>query len=103
MEMGAVGPQRYNSVRLGVQVGMVLPLLILGIILLVLYIGAPEGLFRLQLFAEGTPSRLLSLATLANAVLFFIAIRTNRLYTARGLLGATIVYAIFVFILNFLY
>ncbi len=101
--MGTVGPLRFNSLGLGIKVGIVLPLLVLGIMVLGLYLGAPEGLFRMQIFAEGTPPRLLSLATLADAVLFFVAVRTNRLYTARGLLGCTIVYALIVFILSFVF
>lgn len=93
--MEIAGAQRWDNLWLGVRTGVLLPVTLLLVALLVIYCRLDEGesLARYVL-GVGIPSRLLSLATLANLVTFLIAIRTNRLFTARGILGATIVLAI---------
>ena len=93
--MAFAGEKRFDNLWLGVRVGFLVPFLLLAIALLVIYFRLEAGQ---QLWAyalgEGIPSRLLSLVTLVNLVTFLLSIRTDRLLTARGILGATIVLAI---------
>ena len=93
--MAFAGEKRFDNLWLGVRVGFLVPLLLLAIALLVIYfrLEAGQHLWAYAL-GEGIPSRLLSLATLVNLVTFLLSIRTDRLLTARGILGATIVLAI---------
>lgn len=90
---------RWNSAKIGAWVGFFLPLIALTIILGIL--AYQKGVPQLQQYIRwpGTAARILCLATLMNALAFFLATRTNRLNTARGILGVTIVYALVVFIL----
>ncbi len=93
--MAFAGEKRFDNLWLGVRVGFLVPLLCLAITLLVIYfrLEAGQHLWAYAL-GEGIPSRLLSLVTLVNLVTFLLSIRTDRLLTARGILGATIVLAI---------
>lgn len=90
---------KFDSFRLGAWVGFLLPVAALAVILCVM--AQQKGMTQLEyyLLSPGVASRVLCLATLSNAVVFFIATRTNRLRSARGILALTIVYAIVVFIL----
>ena len=87
--------KRFNNLWLGVRLGLFVPFGLLMISLLVIYfrLEAGESLWAYVL-GEGIPSRLLSLVTLGNLVTFLLSIRTDRLLTARGILGATVVLAI---------
>ena len=87
--------KKWDSVRLGVILAVPLPLVVFGIMLLVLLRHLPEGGLGVYLLSE-----LLCMATLADAVAFFVAVYTNRLRAGRGILGVTIGYAVVVMVLS---
>ena len=92
--------KKWDSVRQGVLLAAPLPLVVFGIMLVVLLRHLPEGGLRVYLLSEGTLARLLCMATLADAVAFFVAVYTNRLRLGRGILGVTIGYAVVVMVLS---
>ena len=99
MAMGSQSVMRSNRVSLGATLGAIIPLVAFAVILASLYTQMPEESFWHFLRVKGTLARLLCMATLFDAVLFFVAVYSNRLLTARGTLGATIVYAIITVVL----
>ena len=89
------GGKRWDNLWLGVRIGIFVPLVALAIMSVVVYFWQSEGEHLLDyLFGEGIPSRMLSLATLCNLIPFLIVVYTDRYYTARGILGLTILLAI---------
>ena len=92
--------QSLNSITLGAVAGTILPVLSLLVIWLVRYDG---GLFEfLSRFQEmGMLSKVVSLATLPNLLLFFVCIWTNRNFSARGVIFATLIVAFVMLVLKF--
>jgi len=89
------GGKRWDNLWLGVRIGIFVPLAALAIMIVVVYFWQSESEHLLDyLFGEGIPSRMLSLATLCNLIPFLIVVYTDRYYTARGILGLTILLAI---------
>ena len=89
------GGKRWDNLWLGVRIGIFVPLAALAIMIVVVYFWQSEGEHLLDyLFGEEIPSRMLSLATLCNLIPFLIVVYTDRYYTARGILGLTILLAI---------
>lgn len=95
--------QRFDSTKLGLIAGFGLPLLILVITFLVK--GYSYGIipFVKGLVAYGALTKMLSLCVYPNLIPFFISIWTDRLQTARGVLGATIAMAIITFVLQIIF
>ena len=89
-----------DSMILGVIAGIILPLISLLIIWLVRYEG---GLFEfLSRFQEmGILSKVVSLAAIPNLLLFFICVWTNRNFSARGVIFATLIVAFVMLVLKF--
>ena len=89
-----------DSMILGVIAGIILPLISLLIIWLVRYEG---GLFEfLSRFQEmGILSKVISLAAIPNLLLFFICVWTNRNFSARGVIFATLIVAFVMLVLKF--
>ncbi len=86
---------RWNKTSLGVIVGTLLPILAAGIILLIVSLRLAENVYLLTYITEdGVLPRILSLATLSNLVPFLLSVYTDRYLSGRGILGATIVWAI---------
>ncbi|MGP1362847.1 MAG: hypothetical protein ACTTKZ_04085 [Bacteroides sp.] len=87
--------KRTDRLWLGVEVGLGVPLLALAVMILVIYsrLLGDENLLA-YLFGEGIPSRMLSLATLCNLLPFLLSVYTDRYFTARGILGVTVILAI---------
>ena len=99
MAIGFEKPKKYDSLRVGFLVGLFLPMVVFGMILLLYYVQkGPESFVAYLRFPNVLP-RLISLSTLANGVLFYFALRSERYYLGRGLLGMTILYALLIFIL----
>ena len=95
--------QRFDSTKLGILAGFGLPIIILAITFLVK--GYAFGIipFVKGLVAYGALTKMLSLCVYPNLIPFFIFIWTNRLQSARGVLGATIIIAIIVFVLQIIF
>lgn len=92
-----------NKLIIGIIIGLILPVITAGAIYLSLYngkIGFIEFLSRLmQVNGMG---KLLSISVLSNMIVFFIAVNTERLLAARGILTSTIIYGVVVFAFKFL-
>lgn len=99
MAIGYRTPKKYDTLKLGFIVGLLLPMVVFGVILLVYYLSQGAESFAAYLRYPNVLPRLISLSTLANGVLFYFALRTERYLLGRGLLGMTILYALVVFIL----
>ena len=92
--------KRFNSVFTGLIPGILLPLITLVIFWAVRFDG---GFFEfITLFGRmGILSKVLSLCILPNLLLFFIFIWTNRTFSARGVIFATIVMAFVMLVVKF--
>ncbi len=91
-----------NKLYIGLLIGMILPL-ITSYAIFYFRFGDTlsfkqfvDGLLRLQGF-----TKLLSLSVIPNLLFFLIAIKLERLLAARGIVTATLVYAIVVVVLRF--
>ena len=85
----------YNTEKTGIITGLLVPLIV--IIGFYKYRGAESiGAFFEKIVSVGIFSELLSLCVVPNLLLFFIFMWTNRLKSARGVIGATFIYALIV-------
>lgn len=92
--------KRLDSMALGLIAGLVLPLVTLLVLWVIRFEG---GLFEfLSSFQKiGALSKLVSLSVIPNLLLFFIFIWTNRTFSARGVIFATLVVAMVMLVLKF--
>lgn len=90
-----------NNLWLGITSGMLLPIISLVIFYLSTYKNLGFIEYIKQLVSMNVVTQLVSLCVVPNLLLFFIFIWTNKLYSARGVLFATIIYTIIVFIIKF--
>ncbi len=90
---------KYNTERIGLIVGLLIPIIV--IFGFYLYRNAEnlnsffEGIIHAGVFSE-----LVSLCVVPNLLLFFIFMWTNRLKSARGVIGATFIYVLIVLALK---
>ncbi len=92
-----------NKLIVGIIIGLILPIITAGGIYLSLYRGKLEFLeFISKLMAVNGMGKLLSVSVLSNMIVFFIAINTERLLAARGILTSTVIYALVVLAFKFL-
>jgi len=90
-----------NSVWLGLISGVLLPIMVMALVYMIKFSGYPVAYFKEQLMEMRLFSKYISVCVYPNLGLFFIFIWVNRLLSARGVLMATILLAIVVFILKF--
>lgn len=89
-----------NKLFIGIIVGLILPIAFSYLLFLNRYhgdmgfMGFIEGMLRIQ-----SLGKLLSISVLPNLLLFFIALWTERLLAARGIVTATMIYTILAVIL----
>ena len=84
--------KQYNTEQLGIITGLIVPLIV--IIGFYEYRGAESiGVFFEKIVRVGIFSELVSLCVVPNLLLFFIFMWSNRLKSARGVIGATFIYA----------
>lgn len=93
---------RYNNIRLGAVLGMLAPLLASAVIYIVAFRGMPLGEYLELLVFRKRLSSIVSLSVLPNLMLFFIFIWLNYLYSAKGVLASTFVFAFIVVLTKFL-
>lgn len=93
---------RYNKQYIGYLLGLICPILTLLVLYLSLYSGENLQSFFYDFWANRQISRLLAISVLPNLVVFFIFIWTNRLRSAQGVLGSTIILAIIVMTIRFI-
>ena len=92
--------KKFNTIAFGLIPGMILPVLSLIGFWLVKYNGGFfDFLFKFQQL--GMLPKVLSLATIPNLILFFLFIWSNRTFSARGVIFATLVIAFVMLVLKF--
>lgn len=92
--------KRFNTIATGLIPGILLPVLsMLGFWLVKYKGGFFEFLSQFQLL--GMLPKVLSLATIPNLILFFLFIWSNRMFSARGVIFATLVIAFVMLVLKF--
>jgi hypothetical protein len=92
---------KWDKLSIGLIAGIVTPLIVLFIYYKINFYYIRVDTFLYETFMKRIFLPLLSLCVLGNLALFFLFLQTNRLYSARGVLLATFIYAIAVFILKF--
>ncbi len=92
--------KRFDTVLTGIVPGILLPLLTLLVFWQVRYEGG-LGDFLTSFQRMSMLSKVLSLSTIPNLLLFFLFIWTNRTFSARGVIFATLVMAMVMLVLKF--
>jgi hypothetical protein len=92
--------KKFDSTKLGAIIGFVIPIIAFYIILKVVYPFEFMDKSLHNIWLHVVAPRILSLGAIPNLGIFFLFIYTNRLRSARGVLGATVVYTVIVFILK---
>jgi hypothetical protein len=96
-------PERFNKIWIGLVPGLLLPIVtFFGYYLVVFREDHSLAFFVKGLIIMDLYTSVLAILVLPNLLLFFVFIWTNKLYSARGVLMATIIYAFIVFGLKFL-
>ncbi len=92
---------RYNDVRLGLAIGLIVPVITILIFYQVRFNQLDVGEFLSIMISKEILSSILSLCVIPNLLVFFIFIWTNMLYLARGVLMATFVFAVVVVVVKY--
>jgi len=92
---------RWNNMPLGLILGLLLPVITFVAIYFVQFSQYNMEEFMMYLFGFSVLTKVMSLCVLPNLGLFFLFIRRNLLFSARGMLMATIIFGVGVFILKF--
>lgn len=95
------GKSSWNSLKLGVILGIAWPVLVMVLFYLLKFSNYPLDIFFDQLLELKLFSKFVSVCVVPNLLLFFIFIWKDRLYSARGVLLATIVLGFLIIILKF--
>lgn len=86
----------------GFAAGMLVPLLALLLFKMTAFEDLTISGFLRQMFIRGKLSSVISLGLIPNLLVFFIFIWLNYLYSARGVVAATLVYGLVVVITKYL-
>ena len=92
--------KRFDSLLSGLIPGIILPLVALLLIWMVQYEGDLFDFLK-KFQHQKVLSKVLSLAALPNLLLFFVFIWTDRTFSARGVIFATLVLAFVMLVLKF--
>jgi uncharacterized membrane protein len=92
--------RKLDTMLSGLVAGILLPAITLLVFWLVKYDG---GFFEFlsQFQGMGLLSKVISLSAIPNLLLFFICIWTNRNFSARGVIFATLIVALVMLVLKF--
>jgi hypothetical protein len=91
----------WNSLILGLILGLAWPAVVMVLFYLFKFMNYPLDIFLEQLLEMGLFTKFVSVCVYPNLLLFFIFIWRKLLYSARGVLMATILLGILVMILKF--
>ena len=94
--------EKYNNVRIGLVFGIIGPMLGFLVIYAVAFRGMSFSEYTELLAYNKKLSSIISLSVIPNLLLFFIFIWLNYLYSARGVLASTILFALVVVITKFI-
>ncbi len=90
---------RYNNLWIGLLAGLLLPVIVMFVFYLFSFYGFTIKEFIHFLIKMEIASKFLVLAVISNLLVFFLFIRLNYFYSARGVVLATILFALFSMIL----
>lgn len=93
--------KKYDKLLLGLVLGIITPLIVLLVYYQVNFYYIRVDTFLYETFMKRIFLPLLSLCVVGNLAVFFLFIQTDRYLSARGVVLATLIYAILVFILKF--
>lgn len=96
----AVGLKKYDKLLLGLVLGIITPMIVMYFYYRINFYYIRVDTFLYETFMNRIFLPLLSLCVIGNLAVFFIFIQTDRYYSARGVVFATLLYAILVFILK---
>jgi hypothetical protein len=94
---------RHLQTGIGFLTGLVFPLVMMLILHQVQYSNVALQEFLRRLIVSKLFFPVLSICVLPNLILFFIFIWTHRYFSARGVLGVTLLYALLVFAFRLFY
>ncbi len=92
--------KRFDTVPIGLILGLVLPLVTMLIIWAIRYEGGLKD-FVSDFQQIHMLSKVISLSAIPNLLLFFLFIWTNRIFSARGVIFATLVVAMVMLVIKF--
>lgn len=92
--------KRFDTVPIGLILGLVLPLVTMLIIWAIRYEGGLKD-FVSDFQQIHMLSKVISLSAIPNLLLFFLFIWTNRIFSARGVIFATLVVAMVMLLIKF--
>lgn len=91
---------KYDNTTLGIVLGVVAPLITFLLILKFVYPFEFADKNLHGMFMYVLAPRIISLGAIPNLGVFFLFVQTNKLRTARGVLGATILYGLLILIIK---
>jgi hypothetical protein len=94
--------KRYNNIRVGLVLGIVAPIIGFFVVYLVGFRGMNFTEYLEMLSSRNNLSSIVSLSVIPNLLLFFIFIWLDYLYSARGVLASTILFALIVVVTKYL-
>jgi hypothetical protein len=92
--------KRFDTLLTGLIPGLLLPLLTVVVMGIASYEGELNEFFSTS-YRMRLLSKILTLAAIPNLLLFFLFIWTNRNYSARGVIFATLLVALVMLVLKF--
>ncbi len=95
------GIKQYDKLWLGLVLGIITPMIVMFIYYRINFYYIRVDTFLYEAFMKSIFLPLMSLCVVGNLAVFFIFLQTDRYYTSRGVVFATLLYAIVVFVLKF--
>ena len=92
---------KLNKMYVGLFLGLLVPVIALWIFNLAAFDHLSAGDFLQYLISRNKLSAVISLGVIPNLLVFFIFIWLNYLYSARGVLAATLIFAFLVVITKY--
>jgi len=92
---------KYDNIKLGLLLGIISPVITMVLIYLVKFTGYNLSELIDFLVEKKVFTKIVSLCVIPNLALFFLFLNKYLYRSARGILLATIIFAIFVFITKF--
>jgi hypothetical protein len=86
--------RRWNSFRIGLLLGVVLPLIVFLAFYLVAYARVPFDEYLLYALKMRSLPKILSLCAIPNLIIFYIFLNKEYWYATRGVIGATLLYTL---------
>ena len=92
---------KYDNLKLGLILGLLAPVLTIVAVYFIRFVEYDFKELLNFLVEKKIFTKILSLCVIPNLALFFLFLNKNYFRTARGILTATFIFAIFVFITKF--